>query len=48
MVDTLDGMYVIKVGAGPAHTLYIVRNETDKDKTALAKVQILDQSSLET
>jgi alpha-tubulin suppressor-like RCC1 family protein len=25
MVDTLDGLHVIKVGAGPAHTIYIVR-----------------------
>jgi len=47
IVDTLDDLYVIRVGAGPAHTLYIVRNQTDKDKSQLAKIKTLDQSDLE-
>jgi len=41
MVDTLDGMYVLKVGAGISHTLYVVR----PDK-ALEKMDTLDQSDL--
>ena len=47
IVDTLDGLYIMKVGAGPAHTLYIARNETDKEKELLAKLPVLDQAHLE-
>jgi len=46
VVDTLDGVYVIRVGAGPAHSLYIARNSSDKDKEALAKFKVLDQSKV--
>jgi len=44
VVETLSDVYVVKVGAGPAHSLYIVRNSTDKDKANLEKFKILDQS----
>jgi len=47
IVDTLEGHYVLRVGAGPSHTLYIVRNQSDKEKAALEKIDILDQSDLE-
>jgi len=47
IVDTLDGLYVLRVGAGPSHTLYIVRNQGEKDAKALDKVPLLDQSDLE-
>ena len=46
-MDTLDGLYIIKVGAGPAHTLYIARNSTEKEKEILAKLPVLDQAHLE-
>lgn len=46
IVDTLEGLYVLRLGAGPSHTLYIVRNQTDKDKSALEKMTLLDQSDL--
>ena len=44
VVETLSDAYVLKVGAGPAHSLYIVRNSSDKDKANLEKFKILDQS----
>jgi len=47
LVDTLDGLYILKVGAGPSHTLYIARNESDKEKAALEKFKLLDQSELD-
>jgi len=47
IVDTLDGLYIMKVGAGPAHTLYIARNSTEKEKEILAKLPVLDQAHLE-
>lgn len=47
MVDTLDGLHVLRVGAGPAHTLYIARNESDKEKALLEKFPVLDQADME-
>lgn len=47
MVDTLDGMYVHRVGAGPAHTLYIVRNSSAEEKAALEKIPLLDQAQMD-
>jgi len=47
IVDTLEGCYVLRLGAGPAHSLYIVRNQSDADKTKLNKFTLLDQSSME-
>ena len=47
IVDTLEGCYVLRVGAGPAHSLYVVRNLTDTDKSKLSKFSVLDQSDLE-
>jgi len=47
IVDTLEGCYVLRVGAGPAHSLYVVRNQTDADKSKLSKFSVLDQSDLE-
>ena len=46
-MDTLDGLYILKVGAGPAHTLYIARNSSEKEKEALAKLPLLDQAHME-
>ena len=46
-MDTLDGLYILKVGAGPAHTLYIARNSSEKEKEILAKLPVLDQADLE-
>ena len=40
-VDALDGLHIVKVGAGPAHTLYIARNEEDKEKKLLEKFAVL-------
>jgi len=47
MVDCMDGLHVFKVGAGPAHTLYVARNSEPKDKAALEKFTVLDQAHLE-
>merc|ERR1712129_186908 len=47
MVDCMDGLHVFKVGAGPAHTLYVARNSEPKDKEALEKFTVLDQAHLE-
>ena len=47
IVDTLDGCYVLRLGAGPAHSLYIVRNQTDAEKAKLNKFPLLDQSDME-
>ena len=46
-MDTLDGLYIMKVGAGPAHTLYIARNSTEKEKEILNKMPVLDQAHME-
>lgn len=46
MVDTLEGCYVLRLGAGPAHTLYVVRNSSDKEKEKLEKFGLLDQAGL--
>ena len=37
IVETLGDVYVLRVGAGPAHSLYIVRNTSDSDKAQLDK-----------
>jgi len=44
VVETMDDVYVLRVGAGPAHSLYIVRNTDDKDKKNIEKFKVLDQS----
>ena len=46
MVDTLADVYVLRVGAGISHSLYIVRNSSDADKAALEKFKVLDQSNM--
>jgi len=43
IIDTLDGLHIMKVGLGPAHSLFICRNSTDKDREMLDKFQVLDQ-----
>jgi len=35
------------LGAGPSHTLYVVRNQGEKDAKALEKVASLDQSDMD-
>jgi len=47
IVDTLEGCYVLRLGAGPAHSVYIVRNQTDAEKAKINKFEVLDQSDLE-
>jgi len=44
VVETLADVYVLRVGAGPAHSLYIARNSSDQDKKNLEKFKVLDQS----
>ena len=44
IVDTLEHVHVLRVGAGPSHSLYIVRNTSDSDKGQLEKFKVLDQS----
>merc|ERR1712079_132661 len=44
IVESLADVYVIRVGAGPAHSLYILRNSSDSDKAQLDKFKVLDQS----
>ena len=44
IVETLADVHVLRVGAGPAHSLYIVRNTSDTDKGQLEKFKLLDQS----
>ena len=46
VLETLESVYVLRVGAGPAHSLFIVRNSSDKDKEALNKFTVLDQSKV--
>ena len=43
IIDTLDGLHIMKVGLGPSHSLFICRNSTDKDREMLDKFQVLDQ-----
>jgi len=47
ILDTLEKLHVIKVGAGLAHSLFIVRNNSDKDKKAIEDLVVLDQSSMD-
>lgn len=44
IVETLGDVYILRVGAGPAHSLYIARNTSDSDKAQLDKFKLLDQS----
>lgn len=46
-ITKLDGVHVLAVGCGVAHSVFIGRNETDEDKKALDKYKILDQSDLD-
>jgi len=43
-ITKLDGVHVLAVGCGVAHSVFIGRNETDEDKKALDKFKVLDQS----
>jgi len=43
IIDTLENIYVVKLGAGPAHSLIICRNTSDKDKAAIEKFAVLEQ-----
>ena len=45
--DTLEGSYVIRLGAAPTRSLYIVRNPSDADKVKLNKFTLFDQSDME-
>ena len=46
-ITKLDGVHVLSVGMGISHSVFIARNETDADKKALDKFQILDQSEMD-
>jgi len=46
IIDTLEKVYTIRVGAGLSHSLFIVRNQTEKDKKELEAFSVLDQSDL--
>ena len=43
---TLKGVYVLRVGVGMNHSLFICRNKDDKNCQALEKFPVLDQSDL--
>jgi len=44
IVDTLEDLHVIQLGAGPAHSLFICRDDDAKDHEALEQFPVLDQS----
>ena len=46
-VKTLDKVYIHQCGMGISHSLFIARCDSDDDKKALEKYDILDQSSLD-
>jgi len=46
ILTTLEKVYVLRVGAGTSHSLFIVRNQTDKDKKDLEAFPVLDQSNM--
>lgn len=46
ILDTLDKVYVLRIGAGPSHSLFLVRNQTEADKKAIEAFPVLDQSNL--
>jgi len=46
ILDTIEKLYTISVGCGLAHSLFIVRNQSDKDKKELEALTVLDQSNL--
>jgi len=46
IIDTLGKAYVLRIGAGPSHSLFLVRNQTDADKKAIEAFPVLDQSNL--
>merc|ERR1712142_649361 len=46
-VKSLDKVYVLDVGMGVAHSIFLARNETEADKKAIESYDVLDQSSLD-
>lgn len=47
ILNTLENVHVIKVGAGYSHSLFIVRNQTEKDQKEMEKFPVLDQSNMD-
>jgi len=43
IIDTLEDVHVLGVGAGPAHSLFICRYESEKDKKAVESFSVLEQ-----
>ena len=46
-ITKLGDAYIHALGSGISHTVMIARNDTDEDKKALEKFEILDQSDLD-
>ncbi len=46
-IKTLDKVYIHMCGMGIAHSVFIARCDTDEEKKALEKYEILDQSALD-
>lgn len=44
IIDSLEDNYILQVGAGPSHSLFIVRDNNEKDHKALEKFSVLEQS----
>ncbi|XP_023334185.1 protein RCC2 homolog [Eurytemora carolleeae] len=47
ILDTLDKVHVLRVGAGLSHSLFIARNQTEADKKILEKFPVIDQAALD-
>ena len=46
-IKTLDKVYILQCGMGIAHSIFIARCDTDEEKKAVEKYDILDQTSLD-
>jgi len=45
LIDTLSKFYVLRVGCGYSHSVFILRNKSDQDKANIAALEVLDQSN---
>jgi alpha-tubulin suppressor-like RCC1 family protein len=46
-IKTLDKVYILQCGMGISHSLFIARCDSDDDKKAIEKYDVLDQSALD-
>jgi alpha-tubulin suppressor-like RCC1 family protein len=44
IIETMSKFYVLRVGCGLAHSVFIVRNKSDKEKADIEAMPVLDQS----